>query len=173
MNLTDARTADTSAIVPFRIHIEDRDLNDLQSRLRNARWPSGVSDAPWVRGVPELYLRELVEYWHSRFDWRAQENALNSFPQFTTSIDGQVIHFIHAQSGKPGALPVILTHGWPSSNVEFLKIIDPLTHPERHGGSAEDALDLVIPSLPGSGFSTLLFSPDGATCSVLLMPGSS
>jgi pimeloyl-ACP methyl ester carboxylesterase len=150
-------------IRPFRIEIPQADLEDLRSRLARTRWPArprvdwhsvdwhSVDD--WSRGVPVDYLKQLARYWATDFDWRAQEAALNEIPQFTTVIDGQVIHFFHQRSPEPDALPLILTHGWPSSPVEFSKLIGPLTDPRAHGGDPADAFHVVVPSLPGYGFS--------------------
>lgn len=149
-------------IHPFTISIPQADLDDLRARLANTRWPSalpgtgsgaGQNDG-WRKGVPVAYLQELAAYWRDRYDWRAWEARLNQYPQFTTEIDGQTIHFLHIQSAEPNALPLILTHGWPGSFVEFLKVIGPLSDPRAHGGNPADAFHLVIPSLPGYGFST-------------------
>ncbi len=150
-----------SEIHPFRIEIPQADLEDLRSRLARTRWPARPSvDRPsvddWSRGVPLDYLKELAGYWATDFDWRAQEAALNEVPQFTTEIDAQTIHFFHLQSPEPDALPLILTHGWPSSPVEFTKLIGPLTDPRAYGGDPADAFHVVLPSLPGYGFSNPL-----------------
>ena len=142
-----------SEIRPFRIDVPEDDLEDLRSRLANARWPARPRVDDWSRGVPVDYLKKLAEYWATGFDWRAQEAALNEIPQFTTEIDGQKIHFLHAASPEPDALPLILTHGWPSSPVEFTKLIGPLTDPRAYGGDPADAFHVVVPSLPGYGFS--------------------
>jgi epoxide hydrolase len=138
---------------PFRIDVAQSDVDDLRDRLTRTRWPV---DRPggWSRGVPVDYLRELAGYWATKFDWRAREAALNDIPQFTTVIADQTIHFVHARSSEANAMPLILTHGWPSSPVEFMKVIGPLTDPRSHGGDAADAFDVIIPSLPGYGFST-------------------
>lgn len=143
----------STAITPFRIDIAQRDLDDLRRRLTDARWPAEQPGAEWSRGVPVGYLRELAEYWRTTYDWRAAEAELNAFPQFTTEIDGQRIHFLHVRSARPDATPLLLTHGWPGSVVEFLDVIGPLTDPGAHGGDPDDAFHLVIPSLPGYGFS--------------------
>ncbi|WP_342801712.1 epoxide hydrolase family protein [Nocardia sp. No.11] len=143
----------STAITPFRIDIAQRDLDDLRRRLTDARWPAEQPGAEWRRGVPVGYLRELAEYWRTTYDWRAAEAELNAFPQFTTEIDGQRIHFLHVRSARPDATPLLLTHGWPGSVVEFLDVIGPLTDPGAHGGDPDDAFHLVIPSLPGYGFS--------------------
>jgi pimeloyl-ACP methyl ester carboxylesterase len=140
-------------IQPFRIDILQADLDDLQERLAHTRWPSEVPGVGWSRGVPIDYLRELVEYWRASYDWREHEAKLNEFPQFTTEIDGQNVHFLHVRSPEPDAFPLILSHGWPGSVVEFLEVIGPLTDPAAHGGNAADAFHVVVPSLPGFGFS--------------------
>jgi pimeloyl-ACP methyl ester carboxylesterase len=138
---------------PFRIEIPQAEIDDLHTRLANTRWPSDVPGAGWSRGVPTAYLKELAEYWRDGFDWRAWEARLNAFPQFTTEIDGQNIHFLHVRSPEPDATPLLLTHGWPGSVVEFIDLIEPLTDPRAHGGDPADAFHLVVPSLPGFGFS--------------------
>lgn len=143
----------SSEIVPFHIDIAQSDLDDLHRRLADARWPDQQPGAEWSRGVPVEYLRELAEYWRTSYDWRAAEAELNKYPQFVTEIDGQRIHFLHVRSARPDATPLLLTHGWPGSIVEFLDVIGPLTDPGAHGGDPADAFHLVIPSLPGYGFS--------------------
>jgi pimeloyl-ACP methyl ester carboxylesterase len=143
----------TNNITPFRIDIPQQQLDDLQERLGRARWPAALPGDDWDTGVPVHWLRDLIEYWRTGYDWRAAEAGLNEFPQFTTTIDGQRIHFLHVRSLEPGAFPLILTHGWPDSVVEFFDLIDPLTDPGAHGGDRADAFDVVIPSLPGFGFS--------------------
>lgn len=142
-----------SAITPFRIEISQTEIDDLKERLADTRYPSELEDAGWSRGVPVEYLRDLAEYWRDGFDWAAQEARLNAFPQFTVEIDGQTIHFLHVKSPEPNATPLMLVHGWPGSFVEFIDMIGPLTDPVAHGGDAADAFDVVIPSLPGFGFS--------------------
>jgi epoxide hydrolase len=154
-----ADTDNTTDIRPFRIDIPQADVDELRRRLAAARWPEPPAPTPasdWSRGVPAAYLRSLADYWATAFDWRAQEARLNAFPQFTTTIDGQTIHFVHVRSPNPDATPLIITHGWPSSSAEFADIIGPLTDPAAHGGDPADAFHLVIPSLPGFGFSTPL-----------------
>lgn len=141
-------------IRPFRIDIPQADLADLHDRLTRARWPRDLTEG-WERGVPGAYLRSLAEYWRDEFDWRAEEARLNELPQFVTTIDGQQLHVVHIRSAVPEARPLLMAHGWPSSFVEFLDVIGPLTDPVAHGGRAEDAVHLVIPSLPGYGFSPL------------------
>ncbi|MEV1171754.1 epoxide hydrolase family protein [Nonomuraea sp. NPDC049784] len=139
-------------IKSFRIDIPQEDLDDLRARLRRTRWARQLPGG-WSRGVPVAYLRELAEYWADGFDWRAQEARLNAFPQFTTDIDGQEIHFLHVRSPEPEALPLIITHSWPSSVAEFLEVIGPLTDPRRHGLDPGIAFHVVAPSLPGFAFS--------------------
>lgn len=148
-----AQTQTGTVISAFEIHIPDADIADLKVRLANARLPAQIPGTGWEYGTNAEYLRELVDYWQNDFDWRAQESALNEFDQFTTTIDGLSIHFIHERAANPDAMPLLITHGWPGSFVEFRKIIGPLTHPERYGGNAGDAFHVVIPSLPGFGFS--------------------
>lgn len=148
-----SQSLDDSAIAPFEIHIPDAEINDLRTRLANARLPAQIPGTGWEYGTNAAYLKELVEYWQNDFDWRAQERVLNEFAQFKTTIDGVPIHFIHERAANPDAMPLLITHGWPGSFVEFRKIIGPLTHPELHGGNAEDAVHVIIPSLPGFGFS--------------------
>src|SRR5215211_663582 len=138
---------------PFRIDIPQADLADLDDRLANTRLPQQLPGTGWSRGVPRDYLQNLLDYWRTGFDWESQEAKLNAFPQFTTVIDGQTIHFLHVPSPEPDALPLILTHGYPSSFVEYVNLIGPLTDPRAHGGDPADAFHLVIPSLPGFGFS--------------------
>jgi len=140
-------------IRPFRIEIKDAELNELRDRLARVRWAQEIDGSGWDYGVPLGELKELVEYWRASYDWRAWETRLNRYPQFTTVIDGQKVHFLHVKSPEPGALPLILTHGWPGSVAEFLDIIDPLTDPRVHGGNPAAAFSLVVPSLPGFGFS--------------------
>jgi epoxide hydrolase len=141
------------AIHPFRIAIDQADLDDLRDRLARTRWPDELPATGWSRGVPLDYLRELAAYWRSSYDWRVHEARLNSVPQFRTEIDGQTLHFLHARSPEPDALPLIITHGYPSSIVEILEIIGPLTDPRSHGGNPADAFHVVAPSIPGFGFS--------------------
>ncbi|MDA0638549.1 epoxide hydrolase [Nonomuraea sp. MCN248] len=140
-------------ITPFRIDIPQADLDDLRERLARTRWPDELDGAGWSYGVPVPYARALAEYWRTGFDWRAQEAALNAFPQFTTEIDGQNVHFLHVRSPEPDALPLLVTHGWPGSVVEFMNVLGPLTDPRAHGGDPADAFHVVAPSIPGFGFS--------------------
>jgi pimeloyl-ACP methyl ester carboxylesterase len=141
------------AIRPFRINIPEKHLVDLRHRLPATRWPEKETVADDTQGVPLATMRELVRHWQIEYDWRKIEARLNALPQFITEIDGLDIHFIHVRSKHDNALPLIVTHGWPGSVVEQLKIINPLANPTAHGGSASDAFHLVIPSLPGYGFS--------------------
>ena len=141
---------------PFRVEIPQAQIDDLKRRIADARWPDELPNVGWERGVPLGYLKELAEYWQTSYDWRAAEAKLNSFPQFVTEIDGANVHFIHVKSPEPNALPLLLTHGWPGSVVEFLDLIGPLTNPRAYGGDASDAFDVVIPSIPGYGFSSPL-----------------
>jgi epoxide hydrolase len=145
--------ADDTSVNRFTIRVADADLADLKARLARARLPDEIPGSEWTYGTSRTYLESLIRYWRDTFDWRAQERALNRFEQFTTTIDGLKIHFIHRRSKEPNALPLLITHGWPGSFVEFTKVIEPLTDPVRYGGRAEDAFDVVAPSLPGFGFS--------------------
>ncbi len=149
---------DTS-IRPFDIHVSDEALADLRRRIAETKWPRQETVTDASQGVQLATMRELARYWQSDYDWRKVEARLNALPQFVTTIDGVDIHFIHVRSKNKNALPVIITHGWPGSIIEQLKIIDPLTNPTAHGGSASDAFDVVIPSLPGYGFSGQPTSP--------------
>src|SRR5262245_63606484 len=144
----------TDEIRPFRVETPQAVLDELTDRLARTRWPDELPGAGWERGVPVSYLSELAAYWRTGYDWRAHESRLNQIPQFTTTIDGQDIHFLHVRSPEPDALPLLVTHGYPSSIVEFVEIIGPLTDPRAHGGDPADAFHVVAPSLPGFGFST-------------------
>ena len=146
-------TAEGEAIRPFRINIPEDQLVDLRRRIATTRWPDRETVADQSQGAQLAKLQELVRYWGSEYDWRKIETKLNALPQFVTTIDGAGIHFIHVRSRHPNALPIIVSHGWPGSIIEQLRIIDPLANPTAHGGQAEDAFDVVIPSLPGYGFS--------------------
>ncbi|WP_053376448.1 epoxide hydrolase family protein [Paenibacillus sp. FJAT-27812] len=147
-----ANALDTE-IRPFQINIPQAQLDDLQYRLTNTRWANGLQDAGWKYGVSSAYVKEVAEYWKNEYDWRKHEERLNEFPQFTTTIDGANIHFMHVRSPEPNALPLLLTHGWPSSIVEFWNLIGPLSNPRAYGGDPANAFHLVIPSVPGFGFS--------------------
>jgi pimeloyl-ACP methyl ester carboxylesterase len=159
-----------AGIRPYRISVPQADLDDLRDRLARTRWAPDLPGTGWQRGVPTEYLRELAGYWATKFDWRAQEAALNAYPQFITTIDGAGLHFLHVRSAEPDATPLMLLHGWPGSVVEFLDMIGPLTDPAAHGGDPADAFHLVIPSLPGYGFSGPLTETgwtDGRTAAAL------
>ncbi|MFK7975792.1 MAG: epoxide hydrolase family protein [Halioglobus sp.] len=140
-------------ITPFKVNIEQAVLDDLKMRLQLTRWPEQETCEGWGQGTPLAYARELAEYWANDYDWRRFENKLNGWPQFTTTIDDIEIHFIHLRSPHENALPMIVSHGWPGSIVEFHKIIDALADPTSHGGDAADAFHVVVPCLPGYGFS--------------------
>lgn len=141
------------AVTPFQINIPDADLDDLQERLARTRWPDPETPDDWSQGIPLAYVKEIVSYWREQYDWRRAESLLNGFPQFRTEIDGLGFHFIHVRSPNADARPLILTHGWPGSIMEFHKVIGPLTDPAAHGGDPADAFHVVCPSLPGYGFS--------------------
>jgi len=141
-------------IRPFKIAIPEADLQDLQERIKRTRWPDEITGEGWKRGMPLDYAKKLAEYWATTFDWRAQEAELNNFPQFVIEIDGQTIHFLHIRSSQANAIPLLLLHGFPSSCVDFLHMINPLVNPSSSGNEAEQAFHVVIPSLPGFGFST-------------------
>ena len=145
-------------ISPFTIDVPEAEVRDLQARLANTRWPSDVA-TDWSRGTPVSYARTLADRWANDFDWAAQQDRLNAFPQFVATVDGQPIHFVHVRSGVADATPLLIAHGYPSSFVEFTRMIGPLVDPEAHGGRAEDAFHVVIPSLPGFGFSTPVTRP--------------
>jgi epoxide hydrolase len=151
-------------IQPFRIEVPQADLDDLADRLARTRWANELpldTSAPqtgpippgWEYGVPVGYVRDLVDHWRHHYDWRAWEARLNQLPQYTTTIDGQTIHFLHVRSPEPDALPLILTHGWPNTFLEYVEFVGPLTDPRAHGGDPSDAFDVVVPDLPGFGFS--------------------
>ncbi|MCX5121886.1 epoxide hydrolase [Micromonospora sp. NBC_00362] len=138
---------------PYQIDVPPSDIDDLRRRIAATRWPDEIPDVGWSRGVPVGYLRELAEYWHSGYDWAATQRRLNEIPQFVTEIDGAQVHFLHVRSQVPGATPLLLTHGWPSTGFEFVDIIDALVDPAAHGGDAADAFHVVVPTIPGYGFS--------------------
>jgi epoxide hydrolase len=146
-------THDALDVRPFRVDIPQADLDDLHERLARTRFPEQIPDAGWDYGTELAYARQLVAYWRDAYDWRAAEARLNEFDHFTTTVDGANVHFIHQRSPEPDALPVIITHGWPGSVVEFLDVIGPLTDPRAHGGDPADALHVVAPSIPGYAFS--------------------
>ncbi|MGE0825286.1 MAG: epoxide hydrolase family protein [Candidatus Binatia bacterium] len=138
---------------PFTINIPEEVLHDLRERLGRVRWPGEIPNSDWDYGSNLAYMKELVEYWRTKYDWRAQERQLNTWPHFKVTIDGQRIHYIHARGKGPKPLPLIITHGWPGSIYEFMEVIGPLTDPAAHGGDPADAFDVIAPSLPGYGFS--------------------
>jgi pimeloyl-ACP methyl ester carboxylesterase len=142
-----------ASMKPFRIDIPQADLDDLRDRLTRTRWPRQLPGDGWSRGVPLDYLRDLADHWATGYDWRTHEARLNEFPQFIAEIDGLDVHFLHVRSPEPDALPLILTHGWPNSIVEFTELIGPLTNPREYGGDAAQAFHVVVPSVPGFGFS--------------------
>ncbi|NUT34119.1 MAG: epoxide hydrolase [Hamadaea sp.] len=146
-------------VTPFRVDVPQADIDDLAHRLERIRWTEAGPGEEGADGVGLDWVRRLAQYWRDGYDWRAAEAKLNAYPQFTTEIDGQTIHFLHVRSAHPGAFPVILTHGWPGSVVEYLNLIEPLTDPTAHGGDPADAFDVVIPSLPGYGFSRPVREP--------------
>jgi pimeloyl-ACP methyl ester carboxylesterase len=143
----------TQDLTPFKVHVPQAALDDLKKRLANTRWPNKEPVSDWSQGVPLAKAQALGEYWRTHYDWRRVESTLNALPQFRTQIDGLGIHFIHVRSKHQNALPIILTHGWPGSIIEFLQVIGPLVDPIAHGGKADEAFDVVIPSLPGFGLS--------------------
>ncbi len=143
----------TSAIRPFRIAVDDAVLDDLRARLRRTRWPEAELVGDWSQGAPLAWIQDVCRYWAEDYDWRRREALLNRFAQSTTTIDGLDIHFVHVRSPHPEAMPLIITHGWPGSIVEFHKVIEPLADPTAHGGNAADAFHVICPSLPGFGFS--------------------
>ena len=146
-------TAEDQGVRPFRIAVPQRDLDDLRMRLERTRWGDDLGGAGADYGVPAEYVRYLSAHWQHGYDWRAWEERINQHPQFETTIDGQRVHFLHVRSKERGALPIIMTHGWPGSIVEFLDVIAPLVDPVAHGGQAGDAFHVVVPSLPGYAFS--------------------
>jgi Epoxide hydrolase N terminus len=140
-------------VKPYSISVAEEVLTDLRSRLARTRWPAPLPVTPWAAGTELGYLRELVQYWLAEFDWQARQRYLNSFPQFTAAVDGLRIHFVHRRGLGPDPFPLVITHGWPSSFAEMLKLVPLLTDPAAHGGDPADAFDVVVPSLPGYGFS--------------------
>src|SRR5688572_4849233 len=148
-----ASHAEDTSIRPFRVNVSEGALIDLRQRIAAARWPEKETVPDATQGVQLATMQKLAQYWANDYDWRKCEARLNALPQFVTTIDGLDIHFIHVRSKHPNALPIIITHGWPGSVTEQLKIIGPLTNPTAYGGRAQDAFDVVIPSMPGFGFS--------------------
>jgi pimeloyl-ACP methyl ester carboxylesterase len=153
----------SSEVTPFVLAVPNADLVDLRGRLERTRWPEAETVDDWSQGIPLSYVQELTAYWATTYDWRKTETRLNHFPQFRTELDGLGIHFIHARSPHADAFPLVITHGWPGSIVEFLKVIDPLVDPPAHGGDAGDAFDVVCPSMPGYGFSDKPTTPGWGT----------
>src|SRR3954471_21636795 len=153
--------AQDKSIRPFRVNISEEAIVDLRRRIVATQWPEKETVTDASQGVQLATMQKLAQYWASDYDWRKCEAKLNALPQFVTTIDGLEIHFIHVRSKNPNALPVIITHGWPGSIIEQLKIIGPLTDPNAYGGKAEDSFDVVIPSLPGYGFSGKPTTLDG------------
>ncbi len=145
--------AQDTSIREFRIDVPDETLIDLKSRLSRTRFPDQVPGSEWDYGSDTAYIRELVDYWRHSYDWREHEAELNELPHFKTDIDGLEMHFVHVKSKEPDAMPLVMTHGWPGSIYEFMEVIGPLTDPVAHGGDAKDAFHLVLPSMPGYGFS--------------------
>src|SRR5713226_1610061 len=143
----------TKDVTPFKVSVPQSAIDDLKRRLASTRWPERETVGDWSQGVPLQKAQALVGYWRDKYDWRRFEARINAFPQYRTQIDGVGIHFIHVRSPQQNALPIILTHGWPGSIVEFMEVIGPLSDPARYGGRAEDAFHVVVPSLPGFGFS--------------------
>jgi hypothetical protein len=143
----------STAIRPFTFDVAAADLDDLKSRLVHTRWPERETSTDWSQGIPLAYTQEVCAYWRERYDWRRCEAQLNAHPQFITELDGLDIQFMHVRSPHPQAVPLIMTHGWSGSIIEFLKVVGPLTDPPAHGGEARDAFHLVCPTLPGFGFS--------------------
>ena len=163
-----------SDIQPFQINVDEAILLDLKQRLANTRWPEAELVEDWSQGTPLAYLKTVCDYWQQDYNWRRCEAEINQYPQFITEIDGLDIHFLHIESPHAGAAPLVMTHGWPGSIVEFLKVIKPLTDPTAYGGNAADAFHLVIPTMPGYGFSAKPLTPGwgiekfGATWTTLM-----
>ena len=155
MSNTTEQSSGATAIRPFEVHVPDEDLADLRRRIAAARLPSKELVDDRSQGVQLATIQELARYWAAGYDWRACEAKLNALPMFKTEIDGIDVHFIHVKSPHENALPLIMTHGWPGSVIEMLGAVGPLTDPAAHGGSAGDAFDLVVPSIPGYGFSAM------------------
>ncbi len=144
---------DRTLVRPFTLHVPEESLTALTTRLQQTRWPAEDAGTGWDHGVPVAYAKELATYWARDFDWRAEEQRINAVPQFTTSIDAHDVHFFHVRSEHAGAAPLLLLHGWPGAPTEFLPMVDALVDPTAHGGKAEDAFDVVIPTIPGFGIS--------------------
>lgn len=146
--------AENEEIRPFEVAVSHAEIEDLRTRLRQTRWPEAETTSDWSQGIPLAYLQEVCDYWAEQYDWRRCEARLNARPNYITSLQGLDIHFQHIRSAHPDALPMIITHGWPGSVLEFDKIVDPLVDPEAHGATPADAFHLVVPSLPGYGWSS-------------------
>ena len=146
-------SAGSDVVLPFHLAVPEATLDDMRVRLSRTRWPEDETVDDWSQGVPLAKLRALCEYWRDGYDWRRCEASLNGFGQYRTTVDGLGIHFLHIRSPEANALPMVMTHGWPGSVIEFAKVISPLTDPVPHGGEARDAFHLVLPSMPGYGFS--------------------
>jgi len=159
--LVPTMAAAQSDISRFRIRVSDDDLADLRRRLTNVRWPVEATGEPWAMGTDLAYLKQLVTYWRDKYQWRVHEAALNAFDHYVTTIDGQLIHFVHQKSRHPNATPLVMTHGWPGTFWEMLPSISALVDPTAHGGAATDAFDVIVPSIPGFGFSGS--PPEGGT----------
>ena len=153
----------TDEIRPFRVQVPDEVLADLRDRLRRTRWPDQIDGSGWTYGTDRTYLQDLCTTWADDFDWRIWEERLNGYEQFVTTIDGVDIHFLHVRSDADDALPMVMTHGWPGSVLNFLPVIEALTDPVDEGGNPGDAFHLVVPSLPGFGFSASRSSRDGTS----------
>ena len=153
MSVTAEKATDATAIRPFQVEVPEADLDDLRQRIAATRWPTRELVDDRSQGVQLATMKALADYWQNEYDWRACEAKLNALPQFKTEIDGVDFHFIHVRSEHEDALPLIMTHGWPGSVIELLETVGPLTDPTAHGGDAADAFHLVMPSLPGYGFS--------------------
>lgn len=153
----------SESLRPVHIRFDDGEIDLLRTRLAATRWPDQPDGTGWERGVPVGYLKELAEYWRNGFDWRGAESELNRFPNYVTTVDGQEIHFVHAISKEPNAMPLVLLHGWPVSFVEFSRVLAPLVDPVSHGGDPADAFHVVVPSIPGFGYSTPVRDPGWTT----------
>ncbi|MCU1578759.1 MAG: epoxide hydrolase [Rhodoglobus sp.] len=154
--MTTTKSSGSAAVRPFTVAIDQADLDDLRERLARARLPLPAPGDTWELGTPNGYLRETIDYWRDEFDWRAQEARMNAFPHYLTDIDGQTLHFIHVPSAETDATPLLLIHSYPGSFIDFLDMIGPLTDPVAHGGRAEDAFSVVVPTIPGFGFGSPL-----------------
>lgn len=163
---------DGADVQPFRLEVQQSELDDLRDRLARTRWPDELPGVEWAYGVPLAYVRELVDHWLTGYDWRAHEARINAYPQFTTTIDGETVHFLHVRSPEPGALPLIATHGWPMTVVEYLDLIEPLSDPRAHGGDPPTRSTWSCRPGRASGCRARRTSPAG-TCTGWPGPGSS